>query len=163
MAHDPASEPPGLGSHGGHEIYPMPTFVALETVDVERLSTWYREALGFSVVFAVPGISGGAPSLVHLRRGKYQDVLIRAAATGAPGTAVCLQAYGDVDEIATKAAAALAFGAARVEPPADRPWNTRDVRVIDPDGRTIVFSAPRFDPEATERMRRMFEGGGGGP
>jgi hypothetical protein len=30
------------------------------------------------------------------------------------------------------------------------------MRVVDPDGRRLVLSQPRFDPALTERMRRVF-------
>lgn len=69
------SEPPVSHVHNGFEVYPMPVFAAMETSDVDALAQWYHDALGFGIMFKMPG-PGGQPTLVHLRRRKYQDVLI---------------------------------------------------------------------------------------
>ena len=159
------SEPPVFKLHNGFEVYPMPMFVTLETADVNAVAQWYQAALGFGVMFKAPEI-GGQPMLVHLRRRKYQDVLIRPATAGRnlgeiSGLSICFQAGEEIDQLAARAGAAPAIGKVRVDPPMDTPWNTRELRIIDPDGRLLAFSHPRFDPEATERMRRMFETGEG--
>jgi hypothetical protein len=150
------SEPPVLGTHRGFEVYPMPMFAAMETADVNALVQWYQAALGFAVMFRTP--VAGEPVLVHLRRRKYQDVLVGPARAGrAPepgGWTLCLQAGEDVDQLATHAAAVPVTGKAQVEHPEDTPWNTRQLRIVDPDGRVVVLSQPRFDPELTERIRR---------
>jgi len=160
------SEPPVFKLHHGFEVYPMPMFTAMETADVNAVAQWYRAALGFGVMFKAPEING-QPMVVHLRRRKYQDVLIRPVAPErslgvTDGLELCFQAGEEVDQIAARAAAAPAIGKVRIEPPVDMPWNTRQVRILDPDGRVLVFSHPRFDPDATERMRRMFEADEGG-
>jgi hypothetical protein len=155
------SEPPVLHVHNGFEVYPMPVFAALETPDVNALAHWYQLALGFEIMFKAPG-AGGQRVLVHLRRRKYQDVLVRPVQPGSTttemcGLALCFQAGEDVDQLAARAAAVPVIGKARIEPAADTPWNTRQVRIVDPDGRLLVFTQPRFDPDLTERMRREFE------
>lgn len=153
-------EPPTLGRRGGYEIYPMPMFAGLETDDVESLARWYRDVLGFGVVFQTPGF-------IHLRRAKYQDLVISAGqrprASGAmEGFALSFQGGGEVDAIAERVAAAQAVGLAHAEAPADTMWNTRQVRITDPEGRRLVFTDPRFDPEAMKRMQMLFEADGGG-
>jgi uncharacterized glyoxalase superfamily protein PhnB len=155
------SEPPVFPMHNGFEVYPMPMFAALETADINTLAEWYQAALGFGIMFKAAD-RDGRPMVVHLRRRKYQDVLIRPVGPGSPTTEVgswslCFQAGEDVDELAARAAAAPAAGKARVEAVADTPWNTRQVRIIDPDGRVLVFSHPRFDAELTKRMQQHFE------
>src|SRR5919202_6523945 len=75
-ATDARGEPISLGEFGGFEVYPMPFFATLECEDVTSTVAWYRDALGFGVMFTGPEIAG-QPSLVHLRRRKYQDLLLR--------------------------------------------------------------------------------------
>lgn len=157
-AHDP-SEPPVLGSHRGFEVYPMPVFAGLETADVDALIEWYRAVLGFAPMFRMP--PAGQAVLVHLRRRKYQDILVRPRAPGSPapwpgGWSLCLDAGEDVDELARRAATVPLSGQARIEPPVNTPWNTRQLRITDPEGRLLVLSQPRFDPELTENMLRHF-------
>ena len=159
-SHD-QSEPPASHVHNGFEVYPMPMFAAMETADVDALAQWYLDALGFGIMFKMPG-PGGQPTVVHLRRRKCQDVLIRAAPPGSVtsevgGWSLCFQAGEDVDKPATRAAAVPAIGRTRIEPVTDTPWNTRRVRILDPDGRLLVFSQPRFDPALTRRWRQVFE------
>jgi uncharacterized glyoxalase superfamily protein PhnB len=152
------NDPRASGRREGFEVYPMPMFAALETADVDALSQWYQQALGFAEMFRMP--PAGKPQVVHLRRMKYQDVLIRPAAAAvdaaACGWSLCLQAGGDVDQFAAHAASVPAIGRVRVEPVADTPWNTRQVRIADPDGRMLVFTQPRFDPEQLRRMQQEF-------
>jgi hypothetical protein len=154
------SEPPVFDTHKGFEVYPMPMFAAMETTDVDALTRWYQAALGFGIMFTMPA-ARGQPALVHLRRRKYQDVLVRpvqarSSATETRSWSLCFQAGEDVDQLAGRAAAVPAVGQSCVEPLVDTPWNTRQVRIVDPDGRLLVFSQPRFDPALTERMQREF-------
>jgi hypothetical protein len=155
------SEPPVFQTHNGFEVYPMPMFATMETVDVNILAGWYQAALGFGVMFKAPDWDG-QPIMVHLRRRKYQDVLIRPVRSGSEitevgGWSLCFQAGDDVDQLAARAAAVPALGKARVEAAVDTSWNTRHVRIIDPDGRALVFTQLRFDPELTKRVRQQFE------
>jgi uncharacterized glyoxalase superfamily protein PhnB len=159
------AELPVIKMHHGFEVYPKPMFAAMATADVNVLAQWYQAALNFGIIFRAPD-RDGQPMLVHLRCRKYQDVLIRpaalgAATAGAGSWSICFQADEDVDQLAARAAAVPIIGKACVEPPADTPWNTRQVRIIDPDGRALVFSQPRFDPELTRRMREAFEADSG--
>jgi hypothetical protein len=158
------SEPPVFNTHKGFEVYPMPMFAVMETADVNALAQWYQEALGFGIMCKMPS-AGAEPAFVHLRRRKYQDVLVRAAQPGSattemPGWSLCFQAGEDVDQLAARAAAVPVIGKARLEPVVDTPWNTREVCIVDPDGRLLVFTQPRFDPALTERMRREFAADG---
>ncbi len=138
----PAQDPPILTEHGGHVIYPMPVFARVATPDPARLVTFFTEVLDFAIVFAAPEI-GGLPSLVHLRRAKYQDVLV-VPASGAvvpdPGLVVTFQA-GDADAIDALGWRIGAANPAILDGPQDTPWSTRDLSVTDPDGRTWTFTA----------------------
>ena len=138
-------DPELLGQHEGWDVYPMPVFVTINTPDVSRMASWFRDALGFGVMFVGPD-SGDGPTMVHLRRMKYQDVLIAAGLEHNidrdRSLTVTFQAMTDteVDLLAEQAA-----GHGDVEGPYDTPWNTREVTVIDPDGHHFVFTGRRTD------------------
>lgn len=124
------------------EFYPMPMFVTLEVRDLSMSAEWYQRALGFRVVYSGPP---GAFTLIHLRRERYQDILLvpnqgnRRSQRGT-GVTIQLQAGGvGVEEIARQARAA---GAVDVEGPVERPWNVQDVTLYDPDGYRLRFSEP---------------------
>jgi len=152
-----AEEPARLGEYNGFEIYPMPFFATLTVDDPAAVAGWYQRALGFGTMFAGP--------VVHLRRHKYQDLLLAAPRPGLPpttgGPALTFQADGEVDELATRAAAAASLGASRIEGPLDTPWNTRELRVTDPAGHRLVFTSRRSDPdpELHARWKATFEAG----
>jgi catechol 2,3-dioxygenase-like lactoylglutathione lyase family enzyme len=158
------NEPPRLGEFGGHESYPMPMFVTLAVADVAAVASWYERTLGFAIVFQAPG-SGGKPSLVHLRRRKYQDVLMTplppdAVAVESPSNLiVSFSAEGEVDALADRARGSAPFGQSAIAGPIDTPWNTRDLRVTDPAGHRLVFTGrnPNPDPESAARMKAMFD------
>ena len=155
-------DPPTLGDFNGFEIYPMPMFATLAVDDVTAVARWYGEALGFGTMFAGPPV-GGQPSIVHLRRNKYQDVLLvprrSTEPAPAPGTTLSLSFSADeVDELATRARSVAAVGASAVVGPVDTPWNSRDLRVTDPAGHQLVFTSRQAnpDPEQVKRMQAMF-------
>ena len=125
------------------EIYPMPMFPTLTVADVEASVGWYSEVVGFGTVFVLPGADGG-PVLAHLRWRKYADVLLvpdagAADSEGVKGAGVSLSfLVGDVsvDAMAERLAGR---GVALEEGPVTRPWNTREIVVVDPDGYRLVF------------------------
>lgn len=120
------------------DFYPMPMFVNLEVSNLDLSAEWYHQALGFHVVYRVPG-------LVHLRRARYQDVLLFPSESGgldSPGKGIVIQLQAgevSVDEIAENARQSTPTS---VEGPLDRPWNVREVTVQDPDGYRLRFSEP---------------------
>ncbi|MEQ1783649.1 MAG: VOC family protein [Hyphomonadaceae bacterium] len=153
MPVDPNRDPPITGRHDGFDVYPMPMFMRLETRDLVATVRWYCEVLGFAVMFEMP-------MMAHLRRNKFQDLLVFASARGgAPsqGMAIALEAEGEVDAIWRLASDATPVGLAKVEvAPQVMPWNARELRVIDPDGRALVFHEQAKDAEAAARMSAMF-------
>jgi catechol 2,3-dioxygenase-like lactoylglutathione lyase family enzyme len=117
------TEPPSLGTFAGHEIYPMPMFATLAVADVAAVCAWYETALGFAVVFKAPD-QNGQPPLVHLRRRKYQDLLLVPARSGASAQAtltLSFSADGDLDALVARAQAAPALGASSVAGPVATP------------------------------------------
>jgi hypothetical protein len=135
------------------DIYGMPAFVTFTVADLDRTVDWYVNGLDFIQLFALPG-------LVHLRRWRYQDILVRVGAPPAGGewTYTVMGAVEDLDSVAKRAAA---HGGGTVEGPFDTPWNTRDVRATDPDGYTVVYTARRpddqLDPKFSAMMQREAE------
>ena len=131
------------------EIYPMPFFVNLIVTDLDVSSKFYQEVLGFRHVFAMPG-PGGKTMLVHLRWSKYADLLLSAPRDGkaipeprGAGVALSFQMLerfdGSVDTLAEQAKVG---GANITSGPLDRPWNVRELTILDPDGYQLVFTAP---------------------
>jgi predicted lactoylglutathione lyase len=138
------AEPPTLGEHGGFPVYAMPAFVSLAVSDLPATVRFFIEALDFDVMFSGPELNG-VPMLVHLRRARYQDILVRQAS---PGTDV-VAGTSPVSTFAAADAAAIDELQARVEraggavvgPAADTPWNTHELTVADPDGHRFTFTA----------------------
>lgn len=161
---DANSEPPIVGEFNGHEIYPMPMFATFAVADVSAVTAWYERALGFATVFRASDVNG-QPGLVHLRRRKYQDVLLTpvppdASGLGAPSSlTVSFSAEGEIDALAERARSVEPLGRAEILGPIDTPWNTRDLRVTDPAGHRLVFTGrnPNPDPEQSARMKAMFD------
>lgn len=155
------NDPPTVGEFNEFEVYPMPMFATLSVADVAAVERWYQDALGFKTMFAGPLI-GGQPSIVHLRRNKYQDVLLVPARTAGGSSSSTLSlsfSIDDVDGLASRARSVAAVGASVVSDPVDTPWNTRDVRVTDPAGHTLIFTARQAnpDPERVKQMQAMFD------
>jgi predicted lactoylglutathione lyase len=142
------SEPPTLGEHDGWPIYAMPTFVSVTARDLWATVAFFTEALDFGVVFSGPEIDG-IPVLVHLRRARYQDVLIRQAAAQ-PASDAMTVAFAAVDAVAVDELQARVerAGGRVVNPAADTPWNTHDLTVTDPDGNRLTFTARAAQPQS---------------
>lgn len=139
--------------HGiDRSIYGMPAFTTLAVADLDRTVAWFTGALDFIELFRLPPT--GTPALVHLRRWRYQDVLVRPAQDDiltAPGGAV-LSFAADVTELDALAERARRFGDGTVEGPLDTAWNTRDLVATSPDGVTVVLTALRPLPERDARF-----------
>jgi catechol 2,3-dioxygenase-like lactoylglutathione lyase family enzyme len=138
------------------DIYGMPAFVTLVVPDVRAAAAWFTRSLDFVELFAMP--PGDDPVLIHLRRWRFQDILIRRGeASDDIGGGIQLSLAADFDELDALAARARA-GEAHVEGPTDTDWNTRDLAVITPQGLHLVLTARRpemlRDQTFTENMER---------
>lgn len=124
-------------------IYVMPMFANFAVSDFAASEALYASA-GFVNLATIPG-PGGVPSLVHLRREKYQDILMtqRPAFRGSASVSF---AAGDVD--LGEVAARLRSTAAEVVGPLDTPWFTTDLTFTDQDGNTVTLTAPRMVDQA---------------
>jgi catechol 2,3-dioxygenase-like lactoylglutathione lyase family enzyme len=146
-------------------IYVMPAFATHRVGDLEASRRWYVEGLGFEALAELPGPSGGI-ALIHLRRWRYQDLLLvpgRAPdSPPAQGVRLTFSAHGsNLDELAEQA---RAVGGGTVEGPSPTPWNTRDLLARDPDGYEVVLTdvlpAELRDPEFAQRMEQVRQGMG---
>lgn len=120
-------------------IYAMPMFMNILVRDFAKAEATYAAA-GFIVLATIPGPTG-APVLVHLRREKYQDILLTQGEP-APGTASVSFAAGNVD--LERVASDLKAAGAEVMGPIDTPWFTTDVTFTDASGSTVTLTAPRL-------------------
>lgn len=123
------------------EIYPMPMFPTLSVADVGASVGWYSEVLEFGTVFVLSG-ADGAPVLAHLRLRKYADVLLvpeEAESSGLKGTGVSLSFLVGESGVDAMAERLAGRGVELDEGPVTRPWNTREIVVVDPDGYRLVF------------------------
>ncbi|GAB4052334.1 VOC family protein [Catellatospora paridis] len=121
-------------------IYPMPAFVKFEATDLGATAAWYETA-GFVVLAAMPG-PDGTTMLVHLRRQRYQDILV-VPAGGAPtgGGRITMAAGGD--DLVRRAQEVAAAGGGTVQGPTPTPWYSDDLVLTDPDGNVVVLTEPR--------------------
>lgn len=140
------------------EIYVMPQFVTLEVSHLERSRSWYRDALGFHELAVLPG-PDGVPALVHLRRYRYQDLLLVPTdepVVASPHSTLTFAWAGTHEELEQAADHARSVEGGTVEGPLEMPWFTVDVRCTDPDGHRIVLTAPpaRQVPQEWDRTVR---------
>ncbi len=124
------------------EFYPMPSFPTLSVTDIVASTEWYRDTLGFDLIFEMPG-AAGAPVLTHLRWAKYADLLLVPDQSGVQekGVGVTLNfAMGEacVDKLAESVQAKGTQG----NGPVDQPWNAREFTVLDLDGYRLTFTQP---------------------
>ena len=89
-----------------------------------------HHALGFITLATIPGMDGQV-QLVHLRRMRYQDILMTAGAGTGNGPSITFDAGGqDLGELA---AGAIGVQGAVVTGPIDTRWFATDVTIEDPD------------------------------
>ncbi len=139
------SQSPEIQTGITRDIYGMPAFATLAVPDLRATVEWFTGALDFIQLFAIP--SPADPVLVHLRRWRYQDILVRRAESPQPiGAGISLSFAVEFDELDALAARVRSFAGGSADGPADTAWNTRDLTVTTPDGLVVVFTARRPEP-----------------
>ncbi len=125
------------------EIYPMPFFPSLTVKKLKESYDWYLN-LGFKSIFEMKGADGKL-ALVHLRWSKYADLMLvpgNGQESESKGLGISLNFAmkdGTVDQLADH----LKLLDYPIEiPPSDRPWNARDMTIVDLDGFKLVFTQP---------------------
>lgn len=125
-------------------IYGMPMFANFTVGNLAASETLYH-ALGFITLATIPGMDGEV-QLVHLRRMRYQDILMTVGAASGRGPSITFDAGGrDLGELAARA---NDVHGAVVTGPVDTRWFTTDVTIEDPDGNRVIFTAPRMSDRA---------------
>ena len=128
------------------EIYPIPLFPTLSVTDVAASLDWYTNQVGFVSAYSLP-MPGGGLAMAHVRWRKYADLLLvpdsgPPDAAQAKGIGVAFSLLVDTTSIDEMAENLANSGVEIAEGPVNRPWNTRDIVVHDPDGYTLVFFEP---------------------
>lgn len=133
------------------EIYPMPMFCTLTVTDVQKSAEWYAKILGFKVIFSVTDPATHEQLFVHLRREKYQDLLLKKGASDAAknsnGLALTFQAWSDIDTLTERAqqhGVTVVAGPHTISfaGPDGSNWGTREVIFQDRDGYRVTFTSP---------------------
>ncbi len=140
-------------------IYVMPQFVTFEVSDMASARRWYVNGLGFVELAVLPGPARD-PALVHLRRFRYQDILLVPASgprDAKPSGVRVSFAAGDEDLEARAAIAAREPGG-EVEGPTRTPWNTRDLHFRDADGYVVVLTAPDMNADMDSDFAKQVRG-----
>ncbi|MFJ9364755.1 VOC family protein [Nocardia sp. NPDC101769] len=150
-----------MSEHAGpaidRTIYPMPMFATFRVRDLAAATACY-EAAGFIALATIPG-ADGTPVLVHLRRMKYQDLLL-VPGEPAPGSTTVTFAAGGTDLTSlAKTLRERDLPGLGVAGPADTAWYTTDVTLDDPDGNRVIFTAPReAEMDRAKEWAATFEG-----
>lgn len=118
----------------------MPAFWTFTVVDLEETVRWYTGCLGFIELFRMPARPGSA-ELAHLRRRRYQDILVTCGRPESPGPWLTLAAT--TEELLEAASAVMVSGVGAVHPPVATAWNTVDLHLSDPDGHRLSLTAPQ--------------------
>lgn len=121
----------------------MPMFPTLAVRNVGASVEWYSEVVGFGTVFVLPG-ADVRPVLAHLRWRKYADVLLVPDEGGSDsqrvkGAGVSLSFLVGESGVDALAERLVGLEVELDEGPVTRPWNTREIVVVDPDGYRLVF------------------------
>ena len=146
------------------EFYDVRMFAALTVRDPRSSARWYGEALGFETVLEVDDPPEG-PATAHLRRGRYQDLLLvappgdAAGVRGGPrhpspssGVTLNFVVEDDVDDLASRAEA---MGGCIVQGPLERYYDAREVVLEDPEGHRLVFARFHHPQRAAEVVMAM--------
>ena len=141
-------DPPTVGAYGGFTVYPMPAFVTLAAADPRRTADFFTRVLDFDVMFRGPEVAD-VPTLLHVRRAKYQDVLIVPSPQPVSSSESMIVTFGasdpdELDALAERVRAAAP--SSLVQEPEDMPWNARQMTVRDPDGHQFRFTSQARTP-----------------
>ncbi len=138
------------------EIYVMSMFATLPVKDLDASRAWYA-ALGF-VELAVMPAPDGSVQVVHLRRYRYQDLLLVPAEgeVSAGGARVSFAHTAPIEDLETVADALREVGYGEVTGPSTTPWHAIELEARDPDGHVVVLTgqSPAPPPEGWEDFVR---------
>lgn len=142
--------------------YQMPSYTTLMVADLNLSTRWYCDILGFTLISQMPGANGD-PIMSHLRWAPHADLILVAEGPNAliatiKGAGVTLNFTAlreSVDAIAERVRRA---GNVQISGPHNRPWQAREVIVIDPSGYRLNFTEPlHVSMDGDELMNRVVE------
>lgn len=142
--------------------YQMPSYTTLMVNDLNIATRWYCDTLGFALISQMPGAHGD-PIMSHLRWAPHADVILMEEGPNAvmptiKGAGVTLNftvLRESVDAIADRV---RCDGNSQISGPHNRPWNAREVIVIDPNGYRLNFTEPLRAPiDNDELMTQVAE------
>ena len=110
-------------------------FPQLRMTNCERTRTFYADGLGFTVDWE-HRFEPGFPVFAKLTRDGLSFFLTEHAGDCKVGGA----AYFVVDDVDALFREICGRAIKPVEPPADTPWHTREMTLVDPDGNRLGFS-----------------------
>ena len=140
--------------------YQMPSYTTLMVQDLDTSTRWYCDILGFSLVAQMPGPNGD-PIMSHLRWAPHADLILMAEGpnmliTNTRGTGVTLNFTALRESVDAIADRVRQSGTVQVSGPHNRPWNAREVIVIEPNGYRLNFTEAMREPvDAAELMNQI--------
>ncbi|WCN81618.1 VOC family protein [Micromonospora sp. LH3U1] len=111
-------------------------FPIVTTPDLPRLIAFYRDVVGFELIYRFP--DDGEPEFVALRLGNSELGLAADPEAGTPAHAHRWELCVYADDCDTAVNALRSGGATVTEEPIDQPWGERSARVTDPDGNHLL-------------------------
>lgn len=133
------------------DIYPMPLFIKLIVNNVKNSCLWYEEVLGFQKIFTMKNLDDEL-SLAHIRLSKHQDLLLSKQVPEflpsfnkrGQGVIIYINLFDQSIESLVKKLTSK--GTVIISELENKPWNTREFIIQDPDGYQIAFSQV-IDPD----------------
>ncbi|RYE50686.1 MAG: VOC family protein [Rhizobiaceae bacterium] len=119
--------------------YPIPV---LRSFDEERTKAFYRDFLGFEVVFE-HRFEPDLPLYMGLKLGDCALHVSEHYGDATPGSAIRIP----VDDVAGYAndLRAKQYGNARPGKPKQSPWGTQELTIIDPAGNRLIFYSDKAE------------------
>ena len=142
--------------------YQMPSYTTLMVNDLNIATRWYCDTLGFALISQMPGANGD-PIMSHLRWAPHADVILMEEGPNAvmptiKGAGVTLNFTVLRESVDAIAARVRCDGNSQLSGPHNRPWNAREVIVIDPNGYRLNFTEPLHAPiDNDELMTQVAE------
>lgn len=136
--------------------YQMPAYTTLLVTDLNISTRWYCDILGFTLISQMPG-PHGHPMMSHVRWAPHADLMLVEESqhhpiTASKGMGVTLNFSALRESVDAIAKRARQDNAIQISGPHNRPWNTREVIVIDPDGYRLNFTEPLREPLKDEDL-----------
>lgn len=115
---------------------------ALRAIDIKALAEWYRDALGFEILF----LYGNPTSYAMVRRGGVTLAIARKDATFGP-----ISGYVEIKGVDAIYAEFRSRGVQTSRPPTVADYGMKDFDLTDPDGNRLCFGESTEDCEPAKK------------